>query len=304
MASEKLKIHPVCELFPPMSAELFAKLKADISTHGVREPIVIHEQFIVDGKNRFRACNELGIECPSRPWEGGESLTLWALSKNLHRRHLTPSERAVIAQKMVPLIEAETKAPKPRSTPATVGQSPRRTNAADSREHERDAVKTAASAVGVSSRLVSQADAVAKAAPEKLDEVAAGKKSVGKAYREVTAPTPAEPSDSPPTDGRGKPVEDRKLWEAFRSESHEEIIRQLRRAKADAKALCGTPLGAHLQLQAVTADIDNAINAIKFAAPYAPCPYCRADGCKVCKKTGWVGKTAFESAPPENKAAI
>ncbi len=271
-----------------MSDDEFGKLKADIKQHGVREPIVTHEGYLVDGKNRLRACKELGVECPTVAWEGGDSLVLWSISRNLHRRHMTPSQRAMIAQKMLPILEQEAAARKKRPKSSPIG------------EHAERSTKVAAEATGASARQVGRAKRVANADPKKAAEVEAGKKSLRQAEQEITEGP--EVQEQPPTDGLGKPVEEKKLWPAFRSDAFDSIVSELNRAKRAVTALCGTPLGKHLHHQGVTSDIDNAIRAVKFAAPYAPCPQCRADGCELCKKLGWVGKARFTAAAEELRA--
>jgi hypothetical protein len=94
--------HPLAELFPLMAEPDFAALKADISTHGLREPIWLWQGKILDGRNRHRACLELGIACPTREYRGQDPLG-FILSMNLHRRHLNESQRAMVAAKMARL---------------------------------------------------------------------------------------------------------------------------------------------------------------------------------------------------------
>lgn len=51
------------------------------------------------------------------------------------------------------------------------------------------------------------------------------------------------------------------------------------------------------------ADCGNLYRAAKFARPYAACPYCREQGCKVCKMQGWVGKIVYDNYTPEDLKA-
>lgn len=95
-----LEIHPYAEIFPPMSDEAFAGLVDDIRENGLREPIVLHEGMVLDGRNRYRACTEIGIEPITRPWDQRGDALDYVISKNLHRRHLNESQRAMVAARV------------------------------------------------------------------------------------------------------------------------------------------------------------------------------------------------------------
>jgi ParB-like nuclease domain len=98
-----LAVHPFADVFPPMNAEELTALAADIRANGLREPIVLHEGMILDGRNRYRACCELGIEPITRPWDSKGDPLSFVVSKNLHRRHLSETQRAVVANKLATL---------------------------------------------------------------------------------------------------------------------------------------------------------------------------------------------------------
>jgi N6-adenosine-specific RNA methylase IME4 len=91
-------IHSATGLFPPMSDEDFAQLKADIQQNGQKMPILVYRNKIVDGRERLRACRELGID-PRFDDVGKLDVPTQAfiVSQNLHRRHLSDSQRALIA---------------------------------------------------------------------------------------------------------------------------------------------------------------------------------------------------------------
>ena len=98
-------VHPAAELFPPLTGRAFEELKADIQQHGLLTPITYLDGEIIDGRNRYRACVELGIT----PDEDEIDLDVvpdpfaWVISTNLHRRHLSTSQRAMIAGKIAKL---------------------------------------------------------------------------------------------------------------------------------------------------------------------------------------------------------
>jgi hypothetical protein len=95
-----LEIHPLAEIFPPMSDEGFAALVSDIRENGLREAIILHEGKVLDGRNRYRACTELGIEPITKPWDQRGDALDYVVSKNLHRRHLDDRQRAGVAAKI------------------------------------------------------------------------------------------------------------------------------------------------------------------------------------------------------------
>ena len=58
--------HEVANIFPMMSADEFSALVEDIRVNGQRQPIYIHDGKIIDGRNRYRACQQVGIEPDTR----------------------------------------------------------------------------------------------------------------------------------------------------------------------------------------------------------------------------------------------
>ncbi len=105
----KYEVHPAADIFPMISESAFQELKADIAANGLREWGTIFDGKILDGRNRYRACCELGIdmdfmECSDEVNETkGFDPIQFVLSKNLHRRHLKQSQRAMIGAKMATL---------------------------------------------------------------------------------------------------------------------------------------------------------------------------------------------------------
>jgi ParB-like chromosome segregation protein Spo0J len=94
--------HPLADLFPPLPPEEYAALLDSIRANGQREAIMLHRDGrILDGKNRARVCAELGKPVASRTFEGKDSEALaYVLDLNLKRRHLTESQRAIIAKRL------------------------------------------------------------------------------------------------------------------------------------------------------------------------------------------------------------
>ena len=102
-----LSIHPAAALFPLLDERELAELAGDIQTNGLASPIVVKDGQILDGRNRLRACELAGVPPHFVEWAGTGSVTSWIFSVNLHRRHLTASQRAMLAARAVEVFADE-----------------------------------------------------------------------------------------------------------------------------------------------------------------------------------------------------
>jgi len=92
-----------------MSDDELQELAADIKERGLLNPIVLIKNQVLDGRNRLAACELAWVEPRFVQWDGKGSPTEWVISQNLFRRHLTSSQRAVVAYHTLPLLEKEAK---------------------------------------------------------------------------------------------------------------------------------------------------------------------------------------------------
>jgi ParB-like chromosome segregation protein Spo0J len=83
----ELAAHPAADAISNMSDTEYKQFKDDIRANGLREPIVLHEVQILDGRHRYRACLELAIEPRFQEYDGNEPVA-FVISMNLRRRHL------------------------------------------------------------------------------------------------------------------------------------------------------------------------------------------------------------------------
>jgi ParB family chromosome partitioning protein len=97
--------HPVADLFPMMDDDGLRDLAADIADYGLLEAVWLHSDGrIIDGRNRWRACVIAGVEPATRTYEGDDDgLVKFVLSLNLQRRHLTTSQRQMVAARVATL---------------------------------------------------------------------------------------------------------------------------------------------------------------------------------------------------------
>jgi hypothetical protein len=103
------KFHPACLAFPLLPDAELRDLADDIKLRGLLHPIVVFRGQILDGRNRLAACEMAGVEPRFAEWASSGSPVEWVISTNLHRRHLSASQRAVVALDLLPLLEKEAK---------------------------------------------------------------------------------------------------------------------------------------------------------------------------------------------------
>jgi hypothetical protein len=165
-----VKFHEVAGIFPLMEGKAFDELCRDITANGLRESIWTHGGEIIDGRNRFRACEAVGIKPEYRKFEGSEGeLLSFVISMNLKRRHLNESQRAMIAARLAnkPLGGASYRSANLQTDPG-VSQS------------------DAAAMFSVSPRLVASAKQVLEeGSPEAVREIDAGEIKVNAAAKEL-----------------------------------------------------------------------------------------------------------------------
>lgn len=92
-ATSELRQHPLSAAFPAMLDNELGALALDIETNGQREPGVLFEGMVLDGWHRYLACEKSGVTFKSVEFAGADPVA-FVLSHNLHRRHLTASQRA------------------------------------------------------------------------------------------------------------------------------------------------------------------------------------------------------------------
>lgn len=195
----ELTRHPLSAAFPTFSDEDIATLAEDIRQFGQRESGLLLDGQILDGWNRYSACQIAGVEFNCIDFEDeypDVDPVAFVLSKNLHRRHLTASQRAAA------VVACAQWAPNGRPGNSAPG-APFRTNADLAREADVSprTIKQAkvAHEAGLSDSVIAgeislkQADAHVKATrtPKVVEHVDA---------EEIDDATPVKPFSLPQTD--------------------------------------------------------------------------------------------------------
>jgi hypothetical protein len=327
MSEQRLPIHPYAEIFPPMNFPDFDRLCGDIQQNGLQEDIVLLDGKVLDGRSRYLACLARGMTPRFRPYAGecGSPLA-FVIARNLHRRHLTESQRALVAARLKPLFEEEARqrqiAGLKRGSDLPVGEnSPQREKHAEKRR----SAQKAAELMQVSDFSVKAADKVHKQGVEPLvAAVAEGKVSVSAAARIAALPAEQQQTEvarlerglkgkqSVPqvqgtpaacVDDDGRPLPDQVL-PAFRqrprldqlSQRIDAVARQVERLKT-------SPVAAHLNVEAASCSLRAVGRTLAAARPSRLCPHPAdsAADCPACGGHGWI-PAAKTRLPPAGGA--
>ena len=180
-----LEIHPLANCLPDMPKEQFEAFKEDISGLGVLEPITLLDGMILDGRHRYKACQELGIECPTRVVSNLSPNDL-VRSMNLYRRHLNDSQRKMVAASLLKPFEDEAKERMSEGGKGVENSPPLE------KGKSRDVI---GKALNVNGRGVSDAKVILnEGTPDEVKEVINGKAAVSTTAKKVRGRRP----DAPP----------------------------------------------------------------------------------------------------------
>jgi hypothetical protein len=196
-------------IFPEASQEDFDRLVEDIKNKGYdhKFPVVLFEMEILDGWNRFRACEKLGIQCPKVAFTGSESEAIDYMMRTNKRRNLNKGQWATIAVEAEEIMQALRAEAKKRTggRPKAEEEKPRQKIDSVKRNEGRAEAK-AAELFNTNRTYINQAAKVKAEAPEAFEKVKAGKMRLQDAVKEV-ARKPAAPEWLPDEEDRRKKVE-------------------------------------------------------------------------------------------------
>lgn len=164
--------HPAADAFPWLGEDELQALADDIAAHGQRDPIerVAGSGLVIDGRNREFACFVAGVTPDYLECNYTEAqIVALVVSRNIQRRNLTPSQRAMIAAELAnwKLGQNQHTEGAPRGAPSDESQGNQVTEATTQNE--------AAEALDVSRRHVQRATKVKEDAPELAPAVRDGK---------------------------------------------------------------------------------------------------------------------------------
>ena len=169
-----MKRHPLSVVWGDMPPDQFQELV---------ENVVCHDELILDGWHRVRAAAKAEKTCKFIPLPEGEDPADFVIAKNMHRRHLTIGQRAMIAAKIADLKRG----------------GDRKSDQSANLHFERPVTRVeAARKLGVSKRSADTAADLKKTSPEAASAVERGEMTLNAAARksrgEDSKPQPSKPT--------------------------------------------------------------------------------------------------------------
>ena len=206
------KVHPIAALFPLIEGDEFDQLVASIDRDGLQEPIVLAPdgKTIVDGRNRYLACQKAGRAPTYRTLAAHYTeplIVAFIVATNIRRRHLAVGQRAMIGTE-IERVYAEEAKQRQRESGGGAGKrgGDTRTVGVNSPQPlERSAVR-AARDVGVGDKAVKQAKALKAEAPDLAKQVQQGTISLNDAHRKAQQREQQRARTAPPPDPKPRPA--------------------------------------------------------------------------------------------------
>lgn len=169
------------QLIPPLTADEYAGLEASLLAEGCRDALVVWNDILVDGHNRYEICQKHGIafQTVQKDFADRPAALEWIIKNQFGRRNLPAYERARLALRLKPIIAEKAKENLPTHTENGYQRLEKSTKAVNTRLE-------IAKAAGVSDNTIAKVEKIeAKAAPEVKEQLRTGEISINQAYQAI-----------------------------------------------------------------------------------------------------------------------
>ena len=168
------------ELIPPLTTEEYTGLEKSLIEEGCRDALVVWQNVIVDGHNRYEICkkHDIAFNVVEKDFPDKNAAKVWIIENQFNRRNLPIYVRGELMLKLKPLIAAKAKENqqvfKGNQHVAIPANSP--TKQIETR-------KELSKLAGIGSNTISRIEKIAKKAPEEVKaKLRTGEMSVNEAY--------------------------------------------------------------------------------------------------------------------------
>jgi ParB-like chromosome segregation protein Spo0J len=185
-------------IFPEAKAEDFTRLLDDIRTNGFdqKQAVTVYQGEVLDGWNRTKACQELGIKPPTVIFTGTDAEAIAFVMRTNKRRNLNSGQWACIAadaDDLLAVIAEQVEKERREKQAATQSEQAEPMQQKIVAQANRNVTDTKAAEMFNTNRTyVNQAVKMKSAAPEVFEKVKAGKMTMQDANKAVRA-IPTDP---------------------------------------------------------------------------------------------------------------
>lgn len=308
-----MEFHPFAERFPMLEGEEWEAFKSGIADKkGIKRMPIMYRIISggirqgLDGRNRLKACKELGIKPDMiEVHVSDDDVETFIVEQNIRRRHMTGEARKAYVSRLREHGMSE------RAIAETVGTSQATVHRDIVSTDSNESVESQNKAKSGKSERKSENSVVGKDGKRRKAQVKP------RAISAPIGPSDADETRIARTDAEGHDVPDSAL-EAFavidKFTECDKLCRQLQALIADIATVKG---GEHLQklLRLTGSDdkasyrsehLNNLKRDLKYSRPHSICPWCQAGkkDCKFCNNERWVEKLTWDSADESIKGNL
>lgn len=171
------------KLIPALSDEEFTQLERNCLQDGIRDAIVVWNDTIIDGHNRYEIAKKHGLEfrTESKEFDTEGEVKEWMIMHQFGRRNLSVWDRSQLALKLEDVFKAKAKENLKTSTGGTNPQ-PLQKSAKAAIDTRKELAKVA----NVSHDTIAKVKVIEAKAPEEVkQELKAGRMSINEAYKGI-----------------------------------------------------------------------------------------------------------------------
>lgn len=173
----------------PLTANEYAALERSLLAEGCRDALILWNDVLIDGHNRYAICKKHGIEfktVQNNSFATIEDVMLWMIDNHLARRSVSDFQRGMLALRKKSILSERTKAQQESGAASGTEAAPAEAPAQPPLATREDLAKVA----GISSNAISRIEKIQKtAAPELVEAVRAGTISLNAAAAVASLPS-------------------------------------------------------------------------------------------------------------------
>jgi DNA modification methylase len=171
-------------LIPPLTKEEFTQLENNCLDEGIREPIIIWKDFIIDGHNRYEIATRWGLEYKTteKHFDSESDVKEWMILNQFGRRNLSNYQRSVLALELESVFKGKAKESKSEKIShfRTTGEIVQNSEPSEKTIHKISNI------ANVSHDTIAKVKKIEeKAAPEVKEKLATGELSINQAYQDI-----------------------------------------------------------------------------------------------------------------------